>query len=308
VTSKPIVVGYDGSPGSRDALGWAVRTAERCDLEVDVVHAWSAGILPAQVVTTVTPPPEWQQAAQQILAEALDLARATSREVTVSGELAFGSPATVLLEASHTASMMVLGSRGHGGFVDLLTGSTSLQVASHAGCPTVVIRPESAGARGDEAGRVVVGIDGSPVSEAALAFAVEQASWRGVGLTVVHAWDIAYMNVPGRVGAIPPELHQAERETAETVVAESLAGWQEKYPDVDIRVSVPQTSPAGALVAASAGAELLVVGTRGRGGFRALLLGSVSHSVLHHAHGPVAVVPPPPGPAVPSATARTLAG
>ncbi len=295
MTSRPIVVGYDGSSGSRDALAWAMRTAALCDREVDVVHAWSAGILPAQVVTTVTPAPEWQQAAQAILAEALERAPAIADGVTVSGELAVGSPAAVLLEASHTAHMMVLGSRGHGGFVDLLTGSTSVQVASHASCPTVVVRPsDPAGAKGSQAGRVVVGVDGSPVSEAALAFAVEQASWRGVGLTAVHGWDITYMNVPGRVGAIPAEMQQAERETAETLVAETLAGWQEKYPDVDIATWVPQMSPVGALVDASSGAELLVVGTRGRGGFRSLLLGSVSHSVLHHAHGPVAVVPPLP--------------
>ena len=293
MTTRPIVVGYDGSSGSRDALAWAVRTAQLCDLDVDVVHAWSAGILPAQIVTTVTPAPEWQQAAQQILAEALDHAKGMASGVAVSGELAVGSPAAVLLEASHTAEMMVLGSRGHGGFVELLIGSTSVQVASHATCPTVVIRPGRDGAGGEQAGRVVVGVDGSPVSEASLAFAVEQASWRGVGLTAVYGWDISYMNVPGRVGAIPPEMQQAERETAETLVAETLAGWQEKYPDVDIRTWVPQTSPVGALVDASAGAELLVVGTRGRGGFRSLLLGSVSHSVLHHAHGPVAVVPPP---------------
>jgi nucleotide-binding universal stress UspA family protein len=264
---------------------------------VDVLHAWLPSVPTAAFLGGLsTPGPEWKAAAQQILAEALELAGAVDSSVTVGGELAVGAPSAVLLEASRTAGLLVVGSRGHGEFVELLVGSTGVQVATHAACPTVVIRPpDPHGDTGAQAGRVVVGLDGSPVSEAALAFAMEQASWRGVGLTAVHAWDISYLNVPGRVGPIPPEVRRAETETAETLVAEALAGWQEKFPDVAIRTWAPEMAPAGALVDASSGAELLVVGSRGRGGFKSLLLGSVSHAVLHHAHGPVAVVPQPSG-------------
>ena len=191
--------------------------------------------------------------------------------------------------------MLVVGSRGLGGFTGLLLGSTGIQLATHSVCPVVVVRPpDDAATAGAEAGRVVVGVDGSPASEAAVAFAFEQAAWRGVGLTAVMAWDMAYLDVPGRVGSIPEGVLTAGQEAAQASLGESLAGWREPYPDIDVRARTDMGNAARVLLDASPGACLLVMGSRGRGGFGSLLLGSVSHAVLHHAHCPVAVVRPSP--------------
>jgi nucleotide-binding universal stress UspA family protein len=193
----------------------------------------------------------------------------------------------------------VLGRRGLGRFAELVVGSTSLHVATHGGCPVVVVplprRPETP-VTGPEGGRVVVGVDGSPASVEAIGFAFDWASMHGVGLTAVHAWYSDYYDqVGGKGGAIPlsveVELFQGDELR---LLSEALAGWREKYPEVDVRQLVVHGHPAEALMDASVGARLVVVGSRGRGGFRSLLLGSVSHAVLHHATSPVAVVRPQP--------------
>lgn len=191
--------------------------------------------------------------------------------------------------------MLVVGSRGLGGLTRLLLGSTGIQVATHSLRPVVVVRPpDAAGSAGPEAGRVVVGVDSSRSSEAAVAFAFEQAARHGLGLTALLALDMPYLDVPGRVDSIPETVLAAEHEAARTWLGESLAGWRENYPDIDVRARTQPGQAARVLLDASSGAHLLVVGSRGRGGFGSLLLGSVSHAVLHHAHRPVAVVHPTP--------------
>jgi len=293
MTSKPIVVGYDGSPGARAALDFAMQTARPAKLAVTLVHAWSPSPPPSPFATGYSGPGDRELAAagEAILAEGLDRVRGSAVDLEVSGVLARGAAATALLGSAELASMLVVGSRGLGGFSGLLLGSTGLQVASHATCPVVVVRPPDPDiAPGPEAGRVVVGVDGSPAAEAALAFALEQASWRGVGLTAVLSLAIPAFSGAGHPGLTPQDVLLADSETGRTLLTESLADWQVKYPDVDIRTHVDSRQAAQALMERSAGALLLVVGSRGVGGFRSLVLGSVSHSVLHHAHGPVAVV------------------
>lgn len=292
-----IVVGYDGSDGGREALDFAVDSGRLYKLPVEVVHAWLPSPPPGRFAGYSGPRVEdLRSSGEAVLSTALDHARSSGAEVEVRGTLAEGTASAMLLDAAGEARLLVVGSRGLGGFGGLLLGSTSTQVATHAACPVVVVRPpDPQPGIGTEAGRVVVGVDGSEDSEAALAFAMEQASLRRVGLTAVLAWDIPYQNVPGRLGAIPPDVVQAEHDAAAALLAESVAGWQERFPDVDMRSQVVSRQPADALVAASVGAAMLVVGTRGRGGFRSLLLGSVSHAVLHHAHGPVAVIHSPAG-------------
>jgi nucleotide-binding universal stress UspA family protein len=187
--------------------------------------------------------------------------------------------------------VVVVGHRGLGGFTGLLVGSVGVQVAAHAAGPVVVVRPHSAAA-GASAGRVVVGIDGSPLSRAALGFGFEAAARRGVGLTAVHAWTEPVSTGPGDM---LPLVYDADDVDAEEtrLLAEALAGWAEKYPDVPVDRKVVRGRAAEALVAESAGAALLVVGSPGRGGFTGLLLGSVSQAALHHADCPVAIVRPP---------------
>jgi nucleotide-binding universal stress UspA family protein len=131
---------------------------------------------------------------------------------------------------------------------------------------------------------IVVGVDGSAISEAAIAFAFEEASWRGLGLTVVHAWQMSRMPVTFDVA-------EATREAAEErVLAEALAGWSEKYPDVQVMSRLVRDHPARALMEEAMGAVLLVVGSHGRGRFAEMVLGSVSQVVLRHASTSIAIV------------------
>ncbi|WP_214366911.1 universal stress protein [Pseudonocardia sp. H11422] len=266
----PVVVGIDGSEPSMGALAWARDEARRRGRPLTVVHAYGGD----------------RGAAQKVLDGAVAQAREGADSIEIRSLLEPGSPASVLLKEAVRAEMIVLGFRGHGGFTGMLLGSTPLQVAHHAGCPVVVIRE---GARdvapGPSAGRVVLGLDGSPQSERAAALAFEEARYRGVGLTAVRAWLVPDIDT----SASPAhEWEQAESDE-QRKLAESLAGWQDVFPGVDVIAKTVGGDPAPILIDESAGAELLVAGSHGRGGFGGLMLGSVSHALLHHAHCPVAV-------------------
>ena len=284
-TRSPIVVGLDGSPSSDAALAWAIDAARRLRAPMRLIHAIDLTRYAGRW-QDLTPAVDTQRdQARSVLAPAL--AGLKYGELAIESYVELGRPAAILLEQSANAQLVVVGSRGHGDLVGLLLGSTSLQVAMHADCPVIVVREPLPGQEpGRSAGRVVVGVDGTEVSEAAIRFAFEEADTRRLGLTALHAWQLpdAEFEV-----ALPTEWAAAqERERA--VLAERLAGWGEKYPDVDVIHKTRRADPASALVTESAGAALTVVGSRGAGGFRGLLLGSVSHAVLHHAGSPVAIV------------------
>jgi nucleotide-binding universal stress UspA family protein len=192
-------------------------------------------------------------------------------------------PVPTLVGESAEAALVVLGSRGLGGFSGLLVGSTAVQLAGRARCPIAVVRGASA------VGPVVVGVDGTPAGEGAIGFAFAQASLWDAELIAVHAWsdlilDAAHLTGSGAIDFGPLEQRSAE------LLAERLAGWQEKYPDVHVRREVVRERPTKALLRRAEHARLVVVGSRGRGGFRGLLLGSTSQHLLHHAACPVAVV------------------
>jgi nucleotide-binding universal stress UspA family protein len=296
MTYQPIVVGFDDSPASRRALMWALHTAEGRGAEVLLVNAamtfppilaghWTYVASPREIAT--------EAGAAALRAGSL-LAAGIAPEVTVSTMLVEDSPAAGLLRVLDGAAMAVVGSRGLGGFTELLIGSTSLKLATHAPCPVVVVRDEAPGSEsGPEAGRIVVGVDDpEQTSSDALAFAFDEATSRRTGLTVLHVWQEPYFDLPGRGAPVPTHIQLEEFQSGQREsLAAQLAGWQEKYPDVDVKLEVLIHNPAGALVAASTGAELLVLGSRGHGGpHSVMMLGSVTHAVLHHAHCPVAVV------------------
>jgi nucleotide-binding universal stress UspA family protein len=296
MASKPIVVGCDGSDGSELALGWALQAARGRRAPVRIVNAVVPPVnpLPTHISYTPADPAVLMEAAEQTLGAALATARRTAPAVEVDTHMAYGEVAATLIEESIDAEMIVVGSRGLRGFSGLLVGSTGIALAAHAHCPVVVIRPERDGVEpGPEAGRVVVGVDGSALSTEAVGFAVEEASLRGRGLTAIHVWQSPYVDSPDKGAPIPGSIMATEFGGQEMrALTDALAVWGQKCPAVEIREVVVHANPAAALVAASAGAELVVVGSRGRGGFRSLLLGSVSHALLHHAHCPVAVVRP----------------
>ena len=292
MSDQPIVVGYDGSPISREALDFALATAKPSKTPIEIVQAWTASKPSAKDATDGSP------AAETVLAEAIEYAKGAAPEIDVTGQLVPGDAVDALLQAAEHASIVVLGSRGLGGFSGLLVGSTGVKVATQATCPVVVVRPREADATvGPEAGRIVVGVDGSATSQTAVSFAFEQAKLQGVGLTALLSLDIPYAGPPGPNRLTPQDVLMADEDTGTELLDHALTSWREKYPDVDIRSEVVPKNAAKALIEASPGALLVVVGSRGVGGIRSLLLGSVSHAVMHHVQGPIAIVHPVAAPA-----------
>jgi nucleotide-binding universal stress UspA family protein len=282
-THTDLVVGYDGSPDARAALEWAVREAAARHERVRVVYVepdlagWDAAV--TMHGPAILPEPG---DSAPILEAASEIAAAAGVAVrTVSQP---GSTSAVLVEQSRTAQTLVIGSRGLGSVASAVLGSTVSHVASHAHCPVVVVQ-----AGGDPAGPVVVGVDGSQASEETLHWAFDHASRHGLALEVLHAYAIPVY--PGVVPYVPPvEITQATSDFEERVTREALAGWSEQYPDVRVTSRVMHGRPGPALVEASERASVTVVGSRGRGAFLGMLLGSTSQSLLHHAKGSVAVV------------------
>lgn len=296
MTQQSIVVGFDDSPASREALSWAMRTAKGRAVDVLLVHA--AKTFPPMLAghwTYVASPREIGiDAGEAVLQAGRLLAARLDPKVRVSTELVEDAPAAGIRRVLDDAAMVVVGSRGLGGFSELVIGSTSLKLATHAPCPVIVVRAEAPGREpGPEAGRVVLGVDNpGQASTDVLAFAFEEASLRHSGLTVLHAWQEPFFDLPGKGAPVPTRIQLQEFQVGQRCsLSEHLAGWQEKYPDVDVKPEVVVQNPAGVLVAASTGAELLVLGSHGHGGpHSVMMLGSVTHAVLHHAHCPVAVV------------------
>lgn len=280
-----IVVGVDGRPTGRTALDWAADVAAQRRLPLHLVHAEP---MPLRGPVVTPGADHSTRESQAVLDEAVERVHSLTPSVEVTTATARGAAAPLIVDASREASMVVVGARGRGVFGSAMLGSTSVDVAAHAFAPVVVVRdfptpmPQRPG--------VVVGADGSAVSDAAVAAAFAEADQRGLPLTVVHTWFLDYPGAAtfGVVGDESTRRQVADGEVA--VAAEAVAGWSEKYPDVVVRQHVVNAHPVQSLVDHSQGAELVVVGSRGRGGFTGLLLGSVSQGVLHHAHCPVMVV------------------
>jgi nucleotide-binding universal stress UspA family protein len=287
IASTPnMVVGVDGSYSSREALDWAVEEATRRRLPLHLVCAWQSDYAAETVAPLV---PSIEDECRTIVETAAAHARTASPGLDVSTSTVHAQAASALIAASRRADTVVVGSRGVGAVTEALLGSTSMQLAAYSSCPVVVVRQPVAGL--DSSRRVVVGVDGSDLSAKATGYAFEQASGRSRGITVLHAWNpsVYYSGVALSALVEPWEEVMAEQEL---ITLEAIAPWTEKFPDVDVRTQVMQGRPADVLVDASESAKLVVVGSRGRGGFRGLLLGSVSRSVLHRAHCLVAVIRP----------------
>lgn len=290
MSSKPtprgaIVVGVDGSPTSNVALCWAVEEASRRGLPLHIIHAFSYGY-PMTDVGIGYAINGLRQLADGVRRDAVTRAHRANPKLAITWGEPACRPAPALVDASQTADTVVVGARGLSAARGVFMGSVSVQVAAHARCPVVIVHDTPAPAA---ASPVVVGVDGSDVSSSAIAFAYEQAASRGVGLTVVHAWWLDHVEDVA-ASAIWTVDWQTFAQEEQALVAESLAGWQEKYPDVAVRRHSVRGLPVEALIRQSQNACLVVLGTRGRGGFGGLLLGSVSQGVMHRAQCPVAIV------------------
>jgi nucleotide-binding universal stress UspA family protein len=287
--SRPVVVGVDGSPGSLRALDWAADEAALRHLTLRVVHAfaWPMLDLPLDAVTLSGVERELRDNAKRVLDAAVTRVQHRTPGLPVVADAAEIDPAPALINASGAAAMLVLGHRGHGGFTELRLGSVSGHVAAHAGCPVIVLRGRQRPTQPAALpGPVVVGVDDSEPSRAALAFAMEEASLRGLPLAVIHAWR---RPVTAETAPAGYDMENLARREAR-MVARMVATVREDFRDVRIEERILPGSATATLVDASRTSALVVVGARGRGGLTGLLLGSTSQQLLHHADCPVAVI------------------
>ncbi len=284
---RGIVVAVDGSPASNAAAIWAAREAAMRKIPLTVVHA----------VTTPTatwPPVPYPESlavrledeGKKAIMHAIKIAEEAlpaDRKVAINRELVYSSPAPALLKLSDEAEMIVVGTAGRGLLATGVLGSVSATVVRHAHCPVAVVHGDVPDLPDTHNAPVLLGIDGSPASELATAIAFDEASRRGVDLMALHAWsDIEISELPeSDWSSLEAEAHRN--------LAENLAGWQERYPDVTVHRLVVRDRPARQLAEKSQTAQLLVVGSHGRGGLAGMLLGSVSNAVLHSVRIPVIV-------------------
>jgi nucleotide-binding universal stress UspA family protein len=287
VPTGAVLVGYDGSPGARVALDWALAEAIRFGAPVHLRYAFE-WVSPAGVFAPVpqSGSPDLRAEARSVVNEAVAAATATHPDLEIGGDVVDGTAAGVLCDASRYARTVVVGHSGPGGFSGLLHGSVGVAVTAHAHCPVVVVRGRLPA---DAALPVWVGVDGSRESQLAVGFAFDAAARRGVPVAAVHAWDpppVSRRNTVQRLSYDPVTIEAAERQ----LLDEDLAPWRDKYPQLTVTTSTVPVRPGQALVDVSRRAQLVVVGCRGRGGFRGLLLGSVSQRLVHHAACPVAVI------------------
>ncbi len=287
MTKRGILVAVDGSAVSDAAVRWAAREAVMRDAAVTLMHVvapvavpWPVGYLRASFA-------EWQEEnAQHAIEQAQKIFHAevgNAKLPPVMAQVFHDNVAPGLVGASQDAEMIVAGSGGLGAISGTLLGSISRNLLHHCRCPVAIIHLDDADTVRHTA-PVLVGIDGSPASEAATALAFDEASRRQVDLVALHAWsDVGVLPVLGM------DWHEYEDQGHE-VLAERLAGWQERYPDVHIQRRVVCDRPGHWLVQESEHAQLVVLGSRGRGGFAGMLLGSVSTAVAEAAKCPALVV------------------
>ncbi|OBH92323.1 universal stress protein [Mycobacterium sp. E2733] len=282
-----VLVCVDGSAASDAAVAWGTREAIMRDLPITLMYVvppivvgWPVGQLYAEM-------PDWQQdSAQHVIDQArktLSASLGASESPEIHTETVYSAIVPGLIEASKEAVVLVAGNQGLGAVGRLLLGSVTTGLVHYAHCPVAVIHTGERAAPDSDA-PVVLGIDGSPASEEATALAFDEASRRGVGLVAVHVWsDVGVFPILGM------DWHDREQEARE-ILAERLAGWQERYPDVPVERKLFCDKPSEWLLKESENAQLVVVGSRGRGGFPGMLLGSVSSAVAQSARVPVLVV------------------
>jgi len=277
----------DGSAASDAAIAWATREAVMRQLPITLMHAVPPVVVGWPVDRLYTDTPEWQKEnGQHVIDQARKMLSASLRgsaSPEIHTEMLYSSVVPTLVDASKDASMIVAGSQGLGALGRLLLGSVTTALTHHAHCPVAVIHSDESVAR-DSNAPVLLGIDGSPASEAATALAFDEASRRGVGLVALHAWsDVGVFPMLGM------DWRESELKGQE-ILAERLAGWQERYPDVHVERLLFCDKPSRWLREQSERAQLVIVGSHGRGGFPGMVLGSVSSAVAQSATVPVIVV------------------
>jgi nucleotide-binding universal stress UspA family protein len=304
---RGIVVGVDGSDHGQCALVWAAREAERRRRPLHIVTAYSVPIFAASGLDggyATVDDSVIREGAEAIVRQALD--KVSGYSVDVDASVENGDASGVLLEMSETAELLVFGTRGRGGFVGRLLGSVSSALPAHAKCPTVTVplicadrlgeTTEDKRIKAEQAKMghqrvenvVVVGVDGSEQARVAVLEAASQAERMGATLRVV----CAVPQYSGSLAWVPAPMDRKALFADIRMQLDAGMTWlKSHYPHLSMESELKDGSPVEVLVEASKHVELVVVGTRGRGGFTGMLLGSTSDGVLHHGKGPVMVVP-----------------
>ena len=279
---RPILVGVDGSPESVAAARWAMAEAAMRGrpLVIVCVYYWPAPALPLSRQPADLTEDKLRQEADRVVADVIAAIRDPDVDVPITASTVIGLPAYKLIELSERVSMLVVGHRGHGGFTGLRLGSVAANVAAHSSCPVAVIR--SGSPKVTAVRTVLVGVDGPESADAVLGFAFDEASRRECDLRAMTAHERPNWLTGSEVRDWPA--------TAAANLSALVRPWQEKFPQVPVEQLVSPERPAAALIGAAAQADLLIVGSRGHGGFAGLLLGSVSQQVINHAPVPVVVV------------------
>ncbi|MCY7343606.1 MAG: universal stress protein [Pseudonocardia sp.] len=287
---RTVVVGVDGSESALRATRWGAAEAGRrqVPLRLIIAFGWPADHHHGHPGRGRRYREVLLDRARAHLAEAAVVAGNEVPGLAIEQQLVVGSAIPVLGEEAHRAHLIVIGDRGMGRVEGLLVGSVAVALAAHAACPVVVVRGIER-APADASLPVVVGVDGSSTSEAAIAFAFDAAARRGVPLVAVHTWsDLAFDPSMAAMLLDWADVEADERQ----LLADRVSGWIEKYPNVPVEQVLTRDRPAPSLLERAAGAQLVVVGSRGRGEFTGLVLGSVSNALVHRAPCPVAIVRP----------------
>jgi nucleotide-binding universal stress UspA family protein len=291
ISHHGVVVGADGSPSSQLAVNWAARAAAMRHVPLTVVHvvpslsvvastlAWPAGRVPQEVLEIQ------ENDGRRVIADAIKVVEDSAtggNRPDIDSEMLFGRYIPALVDLSKDAQLMVVGCRGQTGQHRLL-GSVSTGLVHHAHCPVAVIHDEVSSSLQSSRLPVVVGIDGSRASDLATAIAFDEVSWRGVDLVALHVWSDTDMSTVFGIDS------SAVQSAAANTLSKSLAGWQERYPEVTVQRVVEFERPVRHLLEQAEKAQLVVVGSHGRGGFGGMMLGSVSTAVAQEARVPVIV-------------------
>lgn len=284
-----VVAAIDGSERDAAVIDWAAGEAALVDAPLHLVHALDLGA-PLSAYGEILSSPQLvdqiEDDSARTLREARERALAAQPEISVSTSMPTGSPAGAVLEASEGASVLVVGSRRTTAAQRAVLGTTTLSIAAHARIPVVVV-PEGCDITGDD--RVVVGVDGSEHSRLAADFALDLAARSGREVVAVTTWHVEVERGVVVTEEDSPEWAAVEQRYR-SLVESTIAAPRRAHPDVPVTIEVRRGRAAETLVEMSKGSDLLVVGSRGRGGFRGLLLGSISQRVLESATTPVAVL------------------
>jgi nucleotide-binding universal stress UspA family protein len=266
---------------------WAAEEAILRNAQVTLMHVIAPIVVSWPIDYLEVGYPQWQEDhAQHVIEQAQKTFYAAIGDTEpppLRAQLRHDGIVTELTEASAKATMVVVSSRGLGSIGGALLGSVSRGLLHHTQCPVTVIKADALKAHGPNS-PVLLGIDGSAASEEATAVAFDEASRRGVDLVALHAWsDVGVFPILGM------DWRKYERQGHE-VLADLLSRWQARYPNVNVRQRIVGDRPARWLINESRQAQLVVVGSRGRGGIASMLLGSVSTAVAESASAPVIVV------------------